>query len=238
MDIRINLLPPEIKYQLEQRKKQQKIMMLAAVIFVLFICLAVGLQIAKEKVNRDIAKLQQQKMLLEQQVATLKPYAELQAKKEQVDNRVKKAMGTSPDYPSLLEGIGLYLPPNIWLEDFSTNLSKNSGKNETKDNEMLNKVNQVTEAVAGKVPENVNQAASKEKQVVSYGEVMLRGYALNNFAVANWLKELAKFPQLTDIRLQSTAERENAGDIFTTFEIRASLAEPKDKKSAGQRAGE
>lgn len=238
MDIRINLLPPEIKYQLEQRKKQQKLMMLAAVSFVLFICLVVGLQIAKEKVNSDIAKLQQQKMLLEQQVATLKPYAELQAKKEQVDNRVKKAMGTSPDYPLLLEGIGLYLPPNIWLEDFSTNLSKNSGKNEIQDNEMLNKVNQVTEAVAGKVQEDANQAASKEKQGISYGEVMLRGYALNNFAVANWLKELAKFPQLVDIRLQSTAERETAGDIFTTFEIKASLAESKDKNSAGQRAGE
>lgn len=238
MDIRINLLPPEIRNQLEQRKKQQKSMILAAAIFLLFICFAVGLQIAKEQINSDMVELQQQRMLLEQQAAALRPYAELQAKKEQVDNRVKQAMGTTPDYPVLLEGIGLYLPPDIWLEDFSTSLSKNSVKNETPDNEMLNKVNQVTEAVAGKVQGDVNQAANQEKQVVSYGEVTFRGYALNNFAVAHWLKELAKLPQLTDIRIQSTAERETAGDMFTTFEIKASLAEPKDKKSAGQRAGE
>lgn len=238
MDIRINLLPPEIKYQLEQRKKQQKLMMLAVAIFALFICLAVGLQIAKEKINSDIAELQQQKMLLEQQVATLKPYAELQAKKEQVDNRVKKAMGTTPNYPLLLEGIGLYLPPNIWLEDFSTSLSKNNVKNETQDNQMLNKVNQVTETVAGKVQEDTKQAPNKEKPVESYGEVTLRGYALNNFAVANWLKELAKLPQLTDIRCQSTAQQETTGELFTTFEIKATLAESKDKKLADQRAGE
>ncbi len=239
MDIRINLLPPELKQQFEQRKKQQRAMAMAAAICVIFFCIVVGLHIATEKVNREVAELQQQKVGLEKQVANLKPYVELQAKKEQVDNRVKQAMGKFPDYPLLLEQLGLYLPPDIWLEDFSVASDQRNDQKEAPDNEMLNKVNQVAETVVGQeqATDN-NKTDGKEKQVVSYGEVMIRGCALDHFAVANWLKELEQIPQLTNIRCQSTAEEESAGELFSTFEIKASLVVPETTPKAGQRAGD
>ncbi|GAB6182074.1 hypothetical protein JCM14036_33930 [Desulfotomaculum defluvii] len=239
MDIRINLLPQDLKNRFEQRKKQQRVMLLAAVICLIFICIVVGLQIAIKKINHDLAQLEQQKVALEKQVSILKPYLELQAKKEQVDNRVKKALGTFPDYPLMLEQIGLYLPPDIWLEEFSVGTDQKNGQKEAPDNEMLNKVNQVAETMVGQDHQVAeDQTDKKEEQEVSYAEVLIRGNALNNFAVANWLKDLEQLPQLKDIRCQSTAEEETAGELFTTFEIKAFLVVPKAAQSTGHKAGE
>ncbi|ABO49573.1 Fimbrial assembly family protein [Desulforamulus reducens MI-1] len=246
MDIRINLLPPEIKHQFEQRKKQQRLMIISAVILAIFVCVMIGLQIGTQKVRSDIAKLQQQKLGLEKQVTLLKPYQELQAKKEKVDKRVRQAMGTSADYTPLLEGIGIYMPPNVWLEEFSVSLEKKNDKNASqnnlmlnKDNEMLDKVNKVADDVVNKgFSNNGDQDKKKAEQLVSYGEVYIRGYALDHFSVANWLKELEKIPQITGIRCQFSSEEETAGELLTTFEIKAALVQPRDTQPSGQRVGE
>lgn len=119
--IRINLLPPEI---VEQRRKKAVQLTFLKGILILAVVFALGFNILFAltlKVKGTVAGLQQQRTQVEAQTEQYLPYQQLQSKISVRSELIKSAMGLQPAWRDVLGAIGVRIPSNVWLTNFSMN---------------------------------------------------------------------------------------------------------------------
>lgn len=119
--IRINLLPLEI---VEQRRKKAvqfkflKGLLILAVVFALGFNILFALTL---QVRGTAAGLQQQRAEVEAQTEQYLPYQQLQSNINQRSELIKTAMGMQPAWRDVLGAVGVRIPANVWLTNFSMN---------------------------------------------------------------------------------------------------------------------
>lgn len=217
MDIRINLLPPEIQTQYEQRRHRQQLLGIGSMLFLLLLCVYSFIYLANNRVQDQLKLLEQENQNLQKQTIAFDSYVDLQERVSKTEVLLRQAVGTPPAYEQILEGIGLQIPANVWLTDFTANY-KLPEKNADQPSEAPNKVEE-----QGAGEQNQLQAVPNSSiQQAANGEVIIRGSALNHQAVAMWLEQLRQVPGLTGIRCQFSAQSEAEGN-FISFEVKAKL---------------
>lgn len=219
MDIRINLLPPEIQTQYEQRRHRQQLLGIGSMLFLLLLCVYSFIYLANNRVQDQLKLLEQENQNLQKQTMTFDSYVDLQERVSKTEVLLRQAVGTPPAYEQILAGIGLQIPANVWLTDFTANY-KLAEKNIGQPSEAPNKVEE-------QVAEEQNQlqaVPNSSIQQAANGEVIIRGSALNHQAVAVWLEQLRQVSGLTGIRCQFSAQSEAEGN-FISFEVKAKLIE-------------
>lgn len=129
MDIRINLLPPEILAGQEQKRKQQTLLMAGGVVLAVFVVAFGALFSATAITKSEVKKIQAQRAVLEQQAEAYKPYEDMKTRVAQAEALMVQAVGTPPNWAGVLADVGIYIPPTVWLTNFNADY-KADGKGE------------------------------------------------------------------------------------------------------------
>ncbi|MDO7788649.1 PilN domain-containing protein [Desulforamulus aquiferis] len=230
MQIRINLLPPEIIARQEQKRKQKKLLAVGSLVLLLFIAVYCTLSFLTSQVHNEIADIQRERETLQIQAGDLRQFAELQNHKNKVENIVRQATEGSPEWSVILEDIGRSIPPDIWLDSFTAKYVYEEGSTKSTKNASL-----VQQAVA-----DVQAQVQKLQEVeeTPNGEVVLQGWAPDNSSVANWLEKLQGISGLTEVRCTFSTEETINGQVQRRFEIKAMLNLKKPAQAANKKAGE
>lgn len=119
--IRINLLPSEI---VEQRRKKAVQFKFLKGLLILAVVFALGFNILFAitlKVKGTAAGLQQQRAQVVAQTEQYLPYQQLQSNVIKRSELIKTAMGLQPAWRDVLGAVGVRIPANVWLTNFSMN---------------------------------------------------------------------------------------------------------------------
>jgi len=223
-------LPPEIKARWERERQKRAAQVTAGVVLAIFIVIYGLLLLATFQVRAEVARLQQEHTELKSKIPALQQYAQLQDQVKQAEGLIKEAVGTPPEWKSILENIGLYIPVNVWLTDLSFTNEKNEDKQSTNSNsntannqaadDLAKSVQDVAKAIQGvKNGTKQPQAAPPEPD----GELTIRGYAFEYAAVTQWLEKIRQIPELTNVNCQFSSKEELNGEPVINFEIKATV---------------
>ncbi|QGG46588.1 PilN domain-containing protein [Heliorestis convoluta] len=119
MDIRINLLPQELKTKRAEKRKQRQIFIGVVMTLVLMFFFYTALLGATAAANSEVEFLRQKHLTLEEQLAQFRQYEERLEQVKSFDEVVTKAVGTPTKWSELLLQIGLQSPLDISLENIS-----------------------------------------------------------------------------------------------------------------------
>lgn len=119
MSIRINLLPPEMIARQEQKRVQRQLITAGGIVLVFFGAVFGTLFAATLFTRAEANQIKEQRQAVEQEARAYEPYATMQNRIYHLEGLVQKVMGTTPDWLAVMTDIGLYLPVNVWLTDFT-----------------------------------------------------------------------------------------------------------------------
>lgn len=123
----VSLLPPEIKAKRQQERKQGIFIRVALLLFVIVLAVYAFLLVSSIMARSELETLRTERSSLENQAAALEEYEVLYNQMRNVEESLNQAMGEAPHWGSLLQDLGLTLPPGVWLSDLSVNFSEDSG---------------------------------------------------------------------------------------------------------------
>lgn len=238
MYIRINLLPPEIRARRERQQKRRVVLALAGAVLVFFIVIYGALWLATLQVRAEVAQLQQERLELENKFPALQQYAQLQNQVRQAEGLIKEAVGTSPDWVSIFENIGLNIPVNVWLSDLSftgdnagNKQGPTSGNSSTAAGQSVEKLVEDAKNLAQNIQGTRDGTGTARPEPRPGGELTIRGYALEYGAVTQWLEQIRHMPELTGVNCQFSSREQLHGEPVIRFEIKARVV-------AAQNAGD
>lgn len=232
MSININLLPPEIKMQWAQKRRQQKILATGSVIIILLLFVFSSLLLTTFQTRAEVAGLQKERQVLEKQLPALEQYAKLQSRVVQSERILKQAVGTPPNWASVLNDIGQYIPVNDWLTDFSGTYKHTTAHPVVK-KQPENQIT-VTDPQVQSLPGIKDQQA---ENTPLDGEVVIRGYTYDHQSMADWLQQIRKVSGLTGVSCLFSAEENMDGKNMIRFEIKAQILPGLPLQPAGPKAG-
>ncbi|MBM7854064.1 type IV pilus assembly protein PilN [Desulfohalotomaculum tongense] len=130
MEIRINLLPPELKARQKKIRRQRLLLAAGGAALVFLLTVYSILLTATFQARAEVVKLRAEREAWEKRVQTYEPYAQLQARAEKADRLISRAEAGHPHWVQLLYDIGLHIPPYVWLTDLNASYKadKNSGR--------------------------------------------------------------------------------------------------------------
>lgn len=194
MDIRLNLLPPEIMAR--EQKKSRLLLWAGGLTLVLLVQVALMFVLGSvtTQARLEAAHYQAQHQVLQEEMQSLQNYAVGQEQLQRLRSIAHEAMGTPPDWAGLLAAVGLNIPPDVWLDKLTASY-------------------QVVPS-----PEEDARALT-----VAVGEIVISGWAPSHLAVAGWLGEMQHMPGITAIRCQYSMENQLQGHTLVQFEIKAAL---------------
>lgn len=207
---RIDLIPPE----LVEKQRAQRIIALMTVIFivVLFgIAFLTGLSyLQKVMVGGRLQTLKTEKVKVDSSIEKLKVYEE---RKNILTSRQKILTSITKDqvfWSSILNGISMVIPSDVWLKTFKGDVSAALKAKETK---------------AGAAPTAITP------------DITITGATFSHSAVARWLVRLNEINQFRSIWLTSSEEKEvgTTGQKQIEFNTTATLAQF-EKRGKGAKA--
>ncbi|RJX22877.1 MAG: hypothetical protein C4575_00095 [Desulforudis sp.] len=163
------------------------------VLLMLFLGVWGALASATIKAQANVRDLQERRVVVEREVATLQEYADIEVRAVSAEKLVQQALGTNPDWQALLTSIGRDLPNGVWITEFTASYKAGSG------------ATQADTATAGS------------------GELLLRGWGANHAEVATWVDGIAVLPGLADVRYQFTSKDKVDGRDVVRFEVKTTL---------------
>lgn len=119
MDIRVNLLPPEILGQQKQKRKQLMMLLAGGLVLVFLVGLFGVLFTVTAMTNAEAARLQERREILEQQAKAYRPYEEMSERIARTEKLIKQAVGSAPNWAGVITEIGISIPPTVWLSELS-----------------------------------------------------------------------------------------------------------------------
>jgi Tfp pilus assembly protein PilN len=119
---RVNLLPTDIKKGQEVRRRTLLVLMGAAVVIgvIIFFWVLQGMRLSG--VNEDIDAQNRTNAALEQEIADLQKYEDLQVEAQQQEQLLAAAYADEVAYSSILLDVSKVIPPDTYLTSFSSNI--------------------------------------------------------------------------------------------------------------------
>ncbi|ACV63987.1 Fimbrial assembly family protein [Desulfofarcimen acetoxidans DSM 771] len=224
MDIRINLLPPELLGQQRKKQKRREQVFIGGIVLGVFLLVYAVLFIFTWQIESEAAALKKNRMALEAQVNANESYAVLQDKVAQADKLIGTALGTNADWTKIMTEINNCMPAGIRLTGFSVinnNTSVAAGNNP---------VAQLGQSVQGQKPVTSVTATTPNSSApvapnasTAVGGLDLQGLSPDHSTVGEWLEGMNKLSYLSDVRCQFSSEEDQEGQKMVRFEIKAAL---------------
>lgn len=123
----VSLLPPEIKEQRKQARKQGIIIRVALILFILILIIYAYLLVSSIMARNELESLRDERAVLENQAAALEEYEVLYNEMTTAERRLNQVMGRVPQWAILMQDLGLTLPPGVWLSDMNVNFTEENG---------------------------------------------------------------------------------------------------------------
>lgn len=114
----ISLLPPEIRTRQEAHRKRRVYLLAGGAVLAVFLMVYGILFTVTMYARGEIKELAAKRTALEQQIAELDVYAAMQDRVVENEKLVQQAVGTVPEWETVLSGVGLCIPEGVWLTDF------------------------------------------------------------------------------------------------------------------------
>ncbi|WP_027365570.1 PilN domain-containing protein [Desulfotruncus alcoholivorax] len=226
MYVNINLLPPEIKLQWELKQKQQKLVAAGSLAGIVLLLVFGILLVATWQARGDAAELAKEREALLKKFPDLEQYADLQARVDHGQEILKQAMGAPPDWVGILYDLGQYMPPGVWLADFTAAYRQGTAKAATQP------VGQAAESkpagnkaadTGAKISSVLGMNPGQNEEAPLDGEVVITGYAVDRLAAAEMLNNIRKVKGLTGASCRVLSQEDLDGEIVVRFEIKAKL---------------
>ncbi|MDI6709559.1 MAG: hypothetical protein QME76_02535 [Bacillota bacterium] len=200
-EININLLPPETIAERKVQRRRSLTLLAGVLVLVVFISVYVGLVVTTLLARTEAAGLRAEREALERKAAAYQRYADMQQRIARTETLAEQAVGSPPDWAWILAGLGVNIPPNVWLTDFVATCE--------------------TPATPPAVPGPTPAPAAAPALVTR--EVVIRGWTFDHPSVARWIEDIHDVPGLTDIRCQFSSEEDFHGKGMVRFEIKATV---------------
>ena len=123
----VSLLPPEIKAQRIQKKRQAVFIRIAFLIFIIVLVIYAFLLVSSILTRSNLNSLRDEREMIDAQAAALTEYEVLFNEMNAAEARLNAAMGTVPVWSDFLLDLGLTLPTGAWLSEMSVNYGGESG---------------------------------------------------------------------------------------------------------------
>lgn len=123
----VSLLPPEIRAQRLQKKRQAVFIRIAIIVFILVLIIYAFLLVSSILTRSNLNSLREEREMIESQAAALTEYEVLFNEMNAAEARLNSAMGTVPVWSVFLLDLGLTLPTGAWLSDLTVTYSGDSG---------------------------------------------------------------------------------------------------------------
>lgn len=120
----ISLLPPEFKLQRHARRRKALMLFAGAAMLALFILLNLAFALTLLGVEREIAQVEQQRALVQQEINKLQDYTAIQEQVNTVERILDEALGKEPLWHELLLSLGLDFPTGMRLSDISASYTE------------------------------------------------------------------------------------------------------------------
>ncbi|MEW6424250.1 MAG: hypothetical protein AB1523_05805 [Bacillota bacterium] len=229
--IKISLLPPEIEAQWRAQERRRRYLLGSALVLAVFLTVYGMLIALTVQTQAQARALQGQRLALEKRTALFQEYAQMRARLTETAGLLRQALGADPDWGRLLTDLNRHLPPNVWLTDFSAAIGSaaQAGKTAPSPEELPRQMQQAltTMISQGGAPGDKGPSSGKNpppaQAAPAAGEVVLRGWALDQAAVSRWLEEIRSLPGLGDVRCQFAGEENLQGKSLIKFEIKAAV---------------
>jgi len=210
----ISLLPPEIRARQEARRKSRVLLLGSTAVLALFLVVYGSLFAIAWQAQAELRGLRTEREALQRELPAYQQYISIQQQVEHTDKLLKDAMGRSPDWASILTGLGLHIPEGVWLTDLA--LAYKAGE----------EVPEVSPG--GSLPSNLPPALRPEVEEprVKLGvgsELTVRGAAKSHALVAEWLNGIRQVPGLSDVFCQFASAEGDSEKTTIRFEIKAVL---------------
>lgn len=115
----ISLLPPEIRARQEARRKSRVLLLGSTAVLALFLVVYGSLFAIAWQTQAELRGLRTEREALQRELPAYQQYVSIQKQVEHTDKLLKDAMGRSPDWASILTGLGLHIPEGVWLTDLA-----------------------------------------------------------------------------------------------------------------------
>lgn len=228
--IRVNLLPPELLIERERRRKRGRAILAGALVVVLLAGIWGFLFTSTLWARARVVAFQQERAMVEAEIAAYTPYTQLQAEVTADSTRIKKAMGTVPDWVQVLSSLGRVIPGDVWLTDCTASYAagKAGGTPPGQTPQGQAPPGQASrQSPEGQVPGQtpVGQASPGPVSAAQAapGQVALRGLTYDQRSTAHWLAKLYEVPEFTGVRCVFSGIENYQGAELIRFEVKAVL---------------
>ena len=117
---RVNLLPTEIKKGQQVRRRTLLVALIGAAVIGVIILLWVFQSVRLSQVNSDIEAQDQTNQSLQQEIAGLQKYADIQAEAQQQEDLLASAYADEIAYSGVLVDVSKVIPNDTYLSQFSS----------------------------------------------------------------------------------------------------------------------
>ena len=234
MDIRINLLLPELKASQEQKRHKQQLMLMSLAVIGVFIFVYGVLFVFTLHTRSGAVRLHEERRTLEAGITDLKYFADMQATAAKTGELVRKVRGDPVDWSEVLWEMGTNLPYDVWIIDFY--YSSEPGKNQKQSDplginapsasnaavkEALSKIPVAGQTTVKKTPGGQAKTSTGGSAA---GEVVIKGRAYDQPSVSLFIEAIKRIEAFSDVYCKSTAEKVEGDQTFIDFEIKAGLS--------------
>ncbi|MCL6638671.1 MAG: PilN domain-containing protein [Firmicutes bacterium] len=224
MDIRINLLPPEIILQQNRQQRRRRLLSGGSVIAALLLIAYAALFAATQLAGYDAARLAAERLAVEEEVRAYGHVTGVQGRIAGYESLLPKVTGQTGDFSRILNEIGLRLPLNVWLTEITINGKNASGASAGGTAASPADPAGKTAVLPGGAQTQA-QTQAKKTAVPGQGEVSIKGWTFDHYSVALWLEELETVKGLKDLQCQLANSEKNGQSSMIRFEIKATLDE-------------
>lgn len=190
---RIDLLPAVYEERRRQRRNITSVFIAGVVILLLLVGWLLFLNMQINEAEDELAEVRTRNAALEQQIAELQRFAELQAEVDAKRTALQTVFAGDVDWPALLTEIAMVVPGEVWL----TNLAASAGTTE------------------GAAPVGTETAAIRIDQREPFGRMSFQGTSLSMPGVARWMVRLESVREFFAVYLNSATAAQQEGAVET-----------------------
>lgn len=190
---RIDLLPPIYEQRRRQRRNVTSVFIAGLVALLLLVGWLFFLNSQINDAEAELADVQAANTVLEQQIADLQRFAELQAEVEAKRTALQTVFAGDVDWPALLTEVAMVVPGEVWL----TSMSGSAGTTE------------------GASPVGTETAPVRIDQREPFGRIAFQGTSLSMPGVARWMIRLETVREFFAVYLNSATVSEVTTGVET-----------------------
>lgn len=207
---RIDLLPSVYEERRRQRRNVISVFIAGVLILLLLVGWVLFLNMQINDAEDELAEVRAQNAVLEQRIAELQRFAELQAEVDAKRTALQTVFAGDVDWPALLTEIAMVVPGEVWL----TSLTASAGLTE------------------GATPVGTETAPIRIDSKEPFGRMAFQGTSLSMPGVARWMIRLEGVREFFAVYLNSATLSElDAGVETATFDSTLELS----KRAASRR---